>query len=198
MPPAKPPTSPSTSARVIPFPTCPLRLVILRTASRQPLFGTIHHGRFHPTRLGALARQFWLSMPLEYPAFGFEWCQVQPSAVVAVIRAPRSPGRDLLRAVVAHYKALVTRSSSEEGPVWSPGFEAAPVAPGAEGWPPEGGHGAPGPRPPIGIRSGGSGSSSAREVEYAAAPVADQQLQLAIPGQVPRGRRALGRHLEPE
>lgn len=198
MSPIPPPPCPATTTRIIPFPTCPLRLVILRTASRQPLFGTMHDGRFHPSPLGALARHFWLSMPLEYPAFGFEWFQIQPSAVVAMVRAPCSSGRDVLRAVVAHYKALVTRSDGQQWPVWSPGFEAVPVAPGLAGWPRGSDGRAPRPRPRIRIESGGGGSGSPREVKDAAAPVADQQLQLAIAGQVTRGRRALGGHLEPE
>ena len=192
MPPAPPSTCPSTTGRVIPFPACPLRLVILRTASGRPLFGTTHDGRIHPSRLGALARHFWLSMPLEHPAFGFEWFQVKPSALVAMVRVPSAPGRDLLRAVVAHYKALVTRAGGEGWPVWSPGFEAVPMGPGPAAWLREAGQHAPGPRPRIGITSGGGGSCSPREIEDAPAAVPDQQLQLAIPGQVSRGRRTLG------
>lgn len=108
----------------------PLRLVTLWTIRRRPLLGALQDGQFLASPLGVLARQYWLALPLEYPEMTFEWCQVQPTAVVALVRVPRSSGRDVLRGVLAHYKAMVTRADRGNRRIWARGYAAVPAAHG--------------------------------------------------------------------
>lgn len=116
-------------ARVLSFPPAPIRRLTIHTAGRAPLLGRLDGHRFTPTRLGELTRQYWLNLPLDYPGFGFDMFAVLPDRFDALVRIPLAPGgHDLLRGVVAHFKARVARAADPGVRVWMAGFEAEPVA----------------------------------------------------------------------
>lgn len=144
---------------VLPFSRSPLRLVTVSTFGRRPLLGSVLDGVFQPTSLGTLARQFWLGLSLEYPEFTFEWFEVQPTAVVAVVRVPRSSDRDVLRGVVAHFKAMVTRSAGHSGRIWDRRYAAVPVAQGLRSSGRRPGSAGPSPAPVEGVGSSPRGDS---------------------------------------
>jgi len=92
------------------------------------VLGRLDGHRFAPTPLGELARQYWLNMPLDHPGFGFDMFAVLPDRFDALVRVPVAlSGHDLLRGVVAHFKAAVSRAAAPGVRVWRAGFEVVPV-----------------------------------------------------------------------
>jgi len=110
------------TGRVLTFPARPLSRVTLRTAGGAALFGEIVGRRFVPSRLGELARQYWLNLPLDYPAFGFDMFAVLPDRFDALVRPPAAASADLLRGVLAHYKAMVRKAAGEGPSPWALGY----------------------------------------------------------------------------
>lgn len=99
-------------------------LVTLHAAGGLPRFAAQAGNGLRRSALGELVRQRWLNMSLEYPDIGFGSPDVQPDHLVTVLHLPGGvdQGR-VIRGVIAHFKATVTRDAAGERPVWAPGYE---------------------------------------------------------------------------
>lgn len=105
----------------------PCRLTLRRACGAAP-FAIAVGGRLHRSALGELVRERWMNLVVEYPDFGFEGLEVLPDRVEAVVRVPPAPEQlRLLRGVMAHFKAMVTRDAPAERPVWAPGYVVEPL-----------------------------------------------------------------------
>lgn len=104
------------------------RWVTVWSAGREPVFAIRVADHLVVTPLGQLARQSWFNLTWEYPAFSFDPLTIRPDRVESLVRGPQRPGRpDPLRGIIAHFKALVVRSTQGHGPVWARGYTARSV-----------------------------------------------------------------------
>lgn len=105
--------------------------VTIHAARRLPRLAVRVGGRLRRSSLGELIHQRWLNMILEYPDVGFGWHQVHPDRVEMVLHLPRARDPEaVLRGLLAHFKAAVTRDAPAERPVWEPGYSLAVAASG--------------------------------------------------------------------
>lgn len=116
-----------------PSPALAPLLVTLYAAAGLPRFAARRGGELRRSSLGELVHQRWLNMVMEYPDIGFGPHGVHPDRLEALLHlSDCGQPRRVVRGLVAHFKALVSRDAPGERPVWAPGY-ALVVAASANG-----------------------------------------------------------------